>query len=308
MEKTNKPIIDYQTDFLEYLDIEKGLGNNSQLTYQRLINKFFSWLKENRLKNLKPHELTKEHVWKYRVSLSKKLNKNTNKPLTRNTQNRYLIALRNLLKFFVLRDILSLPAEKIKLAKQPDTKIIKFLKLGQIKDLLEAPKTNTLTGLRDKAILEALFSTGMRVAELTNLDRNQLSIKYDTKDLEISIVGKGKRVRPVYLSERCLYWLKKYLKAREDKEKPLFIRYKGPKNAPSRLTTRSIESIVKKIDTIGSENRKGNKPPGITDEWYNKVCKSCDKLSSTGCTERVTEKFPGKCDPILHYERKKQKS
>ena len=68
------------------------------------------------------------------------------------------------------------------------------------------------------------------------------------------------------------------------------------------------ESIVKKIDTIGSENRKGNKPPGITDEWYNKVCKSCDKLSSTGCTERVTEKFPGKCDPILHYERKKQKS
>jgi hypothetical protein len=68
------------------------------------------------------------------------------------------------------------------------------------------------------------------------------------------------------------------------------------------------EGIVKKIDTIGSGNRKGNKPPGITDEWYTKVCKTCDKLDSTGCTERVTEKFPGKCDPILHYERKKQKS
>lgn len=68
------------------------------------------------------------------------------------------------------------------------------------------------------------------------------------------------------------------------------------------------ENIAKKIDTIGSDSRKGNKPPGITEEWYNKVCKTCDKLSSTGCTERVTEKFPGKCDPILHYERNKQKS
>jgi len=69
-----------------------------------------------------------------------------------------------------------------------------------------------------------------------------------------------------------------------------------------------VEGIVKKIDAIGSDNRKGNKSAGITDEWYNKVCKTCDKLSSTGCIEKVTEKFPGKCDPILHYEREKQKS
>ena len=69
-----------------------------------------------------------------------------------------------------------------------------------------------------------------------------------------------------------------------------------------------VEGIAKKIDAMGQENKKGNKPAGITDEWYNKVCKSCDKLSSDGCTERVTQKFPGKCDPILHFERKKQKS
>ncbi|MFC1476415.1 hypothetical protein ACFL5S_00465 [Fibrobacterota bacterium] len=68
------------------------------------------------------------------------------------------------------------------------------------------------------------------------------------------------------------------------------------------------ENVAKKIDTLGAEKGKGNKPPGITDEWYNKVCKTCDKLSSSGCTERVTEKFPGKCDPILHYEREKQNS
>ena len=68
------------------------------------------------------------------------------------------------------------------------------------------------------------------------------------------------------------------------------------------------ENVAKKIDTLGAEGRKGNKPPGITDEWFNKVCKTCDKLSSSGCTERVTEKFPGKCDPILHYERGKQNS
>ncbi len=246
LKKTEKPIIKYQADFLEYLEVEKGLGNKSQQTYHRMLNKFLNWLKKNNFQNLKPHQLTSEHIWKYRVFLSRSINKNTGEPLKRTTQNRYLIVLRCLLNFFADRNILSLPAEKIKLAKEPEEKAVKFLDLEQIKRLISAPNTKTLTGLRDRVILESLFSTGMRVAELANLDKEQIKITPTTKELEITIIGKGNRPRPVYFSERCVNWLREYLKTRKDKEKALFIRYKGPKDSPLRLTTRSIENIVDK--------------------------------------------------------------
>lgn len=246
IKRADKPIIKYLTDFLEYLEIEKGLGNKTQETYSRLLNKFFNWLKENNLQDLKPHQLTDGYIWKYRVFLSRNINKNTGEPLKRTTQNHYLIVLRNLLNFFTDRDIQSLPAEKIKLAKQPEERSIKFLNLDQVRKLLSVPNTKTITGLRDKAILESLFSTGMRVAELVNLNRDQIKIKSNTKDLEISIVGKGNRPRTVYLSERAVNWLRKYLERREGKERALFVRYKGPKDSPLRLTSRSIENIAKK--------------------------------------------------------------
>lgn len=246
LKKAQKPIIKYITDFLEYLEIEKGLGNKTQETYSRLLNKFFNWLKENNLQNLKPHQLTDEHIWKYRVFLSRHINKKTEEPLKKSTQNHYLIVLRNLLNFFADRDILAFPAEKIKLAKKTEEKSVKFLRLEEIEKLLLTPNTKNLTGLRDRAILESLFSSGMRVAELVSLDKDQLKITSATKDLEISIVGKGNRSRTVYFSERSLNWLKKYLETRKDKDRALFVRYKGPKDSPLRLTTRSIENIVKK--------------------------------------------------------------
>ena len=248
LEKSNKAIVKHFTDFLEYLEIEKGLGNKTQETYSRLLNKFSGWLKSNSLENIKPHELTNEHIWDYRVFLSRNINKNTNQPLKKITQNHYLIILRNLLNFFADRNILSLPAEKIKLAKQPKERSVKFLDLEQIERLLSAPDTKTLTGLRDKAILETLFSTGMRVAELVSLNRDQIKIKSeaDKKELEIGIIGKGNKPRTVYLSERTISWLKKYLETRTDQEKALFIHYRGSKDSSLRLTSRSIENIVKK--------------------------------------------------------------
>ncbi len=247
MEKSNKPIIEYKIDFLDYLDIEKGLSNNSQATYDRLIKKFFQWLEQAKLTSLLPHQLSKEHIWQYRVFLSRSINPHNNKSLKRSTQNHYLIALRNLLIFFAHRDILSLPAEKIQLAKEQKEKTVKFLNIQQIKDLLDAPKINSIAGLRDKAILECFFSTGMRVAELAALNKDQIKIRPEMTDLELSIVGKGGRPRTVYFSKRALTWLKKYLKTREDdQENALFIRYSGPKEASLRLTTRSIENIVKK--------------------------------------------------------------
>ena len=246
MEKSNKTIIEHIPEFLEYLDIEKGLSHTSQITYTRLIDKFKQWLKDNNLDSLKAHQFKTDHIWKYRVFLSRQYNKNTHQPLKKCSINYYLIVLRNLLNYFTDRDILSLPAEKIKLIKEKEEKAIKFLSLKQIKELLSSPETSNHIGLRDQAVLEVLFSTGLRVAELVSLNRDQIRIENLDNELEINVVGKGGRIRPVYLSSRALKALKNYLETREDEDKALFINYKGPKSASRRLTTRSIENIVKK--------------------------------------------------------------
>lgn len=246
MEQVNTPIKDLIPDFLEYLEIEKGLSEETQENYHRALKRFITWLEENDLEGLKPHELTPQHIWKYRVYLSRYKSKQTDDKLKKSSQYFYLVVLRTLLNFFAQRDIDCIPAEKIELPKTSDERKVKFLNLDQVKTLLEAPNTNTKTGLRDRAILETLFSTGMRVAELVSLDREQLNIKPETEDLEISIVGKGDRPRTVYFSERCVKWLRKYLETRDDDSKALFIRYRGPKDASLRLSARSIENIVKK--------------------------------------------------------------
>lgn len=246
MKRDSVPIIEHINDFLEYLDIEKGLSNKSQETYGRFLTKFSTWLRTNNLEKLLPHELTEEHIRKYRVFLSQSFSSATKEPIKRSTQNYYLIALRNLLNYFTDRDILSLPSEKIKLIKEKE-RSIKFLNLDQIEKLLSAPNTKTLTGLRDRAILESFFSTGLRIAELVVLNREQFTDIKNKKDLELSIVGKGSHPRTIYFSERALFWLKKYLETRKDKEKALFINYKGPKkHAGKRLGSRAIENLVKK--------------------------------------------------------------
>jgi site-specific recombinase XerD len=149
----------------------------------------------------------------------------------------------------VEKDITSLPPSKIKLAKDKSDKEIKFLNLDQIERLLLAPDTDTAIGLRDRAILETFFSTGLRVAELTNLNRDQLRIKDSTEDLEISVLGKGSKVRTVYFSERAIQALRKYLNKRKDLDEALFLNYKpgiAKTDKTRRLTTKSIEDIVKK--------------------------------------------------------------
>ncbi len=246
MEKDNKPIIEHINDFMEYLDIERGLSNKSQQTYGRFLDRFSHWLYVNHLEELLPHELTEEHIRKYRVFLSQNFSKATKEPIKRSTQNYYLIVLRNLLNYFANRDILSLPSEKIKLIKEQE-RTVKFLDLDQIKKLLAAPNTKNIIGLRDRTILETFFSTGLRIAELVNLNKEQFVNLSNKKDLELGVVGKGGHPRTVYFSERALSWVKKYLESRKDEEKALFINYKGPKKqAGTRLTVRAIENLVKK--------------------------------------------------------------
>ncbi|MGB9763014.1 MAG: tyrosine-type recombinase/integrase [Minisyncoccia bacterium] len=246
MQKSQEPIIKHIPLFLEYLDVEKGLSHNSQITYTRFINKFEKWLKDNGYEKLLPHELNTNHIYQYRVFLSKTYNKNTKEPLKRSSINYYLITLRNFLTYFADRDIVALPPEKVKLFPEKKEKNIKFLTLDQIKDLLNAPDTKSIIGLRDKAILETLFSTGLRVAELVSLNRNQIKFNNINENLEINIIGKGNRIRPVYFSSRALKAIKEYLDRRNDEEEALFINFKGPKSQNHRLTTRSVENIVKK--------------------------------------------------------------
>jgi len=247
MEKSQKPIIEHLTDFLDWLDIEKGLSTKSQENYSRFLKKFTDWLKKNNLGDLKPHELSPANIWEYRVYLSR----HSKKPLKKTTQNYYLIALRSFLNYFANRDIISLPAEKIKLSKVKDTKTVHFLNLDQIKKLLSSPNIRTRQGLRDRSILEVLFSTGLRIAELVSLNKDQFKLKSSTKDLELGIVGKGSYPRTIYFSEKSIFWLKKYLNTRiNDKEKPLFINYQSRKGSSRRLTVRSMERIIKKYCLI----------------------------------------------------------
>lgn len=250
MKKSDEPIIKHIPDFLDYCEVEKGLSDKTQENYQRYLQKFVSWLEKAQKANIRPHDLTPDDIWDYRLYLSRSKH-HRGKPLKKISQNYYLIALRALLSYFTAKDIVSLPADKIKLPKDAKKEnVVKFLGLEQIEKLLLAPNTKKPSGLRDKSILEAFFSTGLRVAELVALNKEQFNNIKNKKDLELSIIGKGSYPRTVYFSERALSWLKKYLETRKDKEKALFINYRSKKGVERRLTRRSVERIVKKYTIL----------------------------------------------------------
>lgn len=253
MNKSSKPLIRHISDFLEYCEVEKGLSQLSVKNYARFIEIFRHWLVQNSLSDIKPHDLSPEHIWKYRVYLSRYVNTDTKKGLKKSTQNYYLIALRNFLSYLAEKDITTVSTDKVKLLKEAKKdRAVKFLSLDQLQKLLLTPDVNTKTGVRDRTILEVLFSTGLRVAELAALNINQINFKdlYKTDSYELTIVGKGERPRTVYFSQRALYWLKKYLSKRKDSDKPLFINYRPQKSEERRLTTRSIERLVSRYSKI----------------------------------------------------------
>lgn len=250
MNNSDKSIIKHISDFLDYCEVEKGLANKTQENYKNYLNKFSLWLKKADKTDLKPRELTPDDIWAYRLYLSRSQNKEGTL-LKRITQNYYLIALRALLGYFVAKDIVSLPPGKITLPKDAKAeKTVKFLNLEQIERLLLAPDTKVIAGLRDRAILESLFSTGLRIAELVALNKEQFINVKNKQDFELGIIGKGNHPRTVYFSERAFSWIRKYLETRKDKERALFIHYKARKDADARLTSRSIERMVKKYSIL----------------------------------------------------------
>lgn len=252
MQESTIPLIKQIAPFLDYCEVEKGLSPTTSKNYHNFLKMFKDWLIEQGFDGLKPHELTQEHVWNYRLYLSRRKDKKGNY-IKKTTQNYYLIALRNLLAFFAERDIVALPPGKVKLPKLTDKdKAIKFLNYDQVEKLMAMPAVGTPDGLRDRAILEVLFSTGMRVSELTNLNLRLFDIKNiisgKTTELEMSISGKGGSTRTVYFSDRAMKWLRNYLTTRtNDLLPPLFINYQKNNKADRehRLTPRSIERLVR---------------------------------------------------------------
>jgi len=232
-------------EFLEYLEIEKGRSPLTIRQYEHYLKRFDDWLSQNS-SAVEPDDIDLELVRKYRLYLAHLRNRN-GAPLKRNTQTYYIIALRAFLRYLLVqRDIPTLSPDKLELPKQI-SRSVTFLNPGQLDRLLNSPKISNEAGLRDKAILETLFSTGLRVSELVGLNRDQINL--DRK--EFGVRGKGDKLRVVFLSDSAAEWLERYLRARRDRFKPLFIRYSGAVDAKRdgermRLTARSVEKIVGK--------------------------------------------------------------
>ena len=234
----------YKIQFLEYLEIERGRSIKTVRNYDHYISRF---LAHTKIQN--PEALTEESVRAFRMFLNREPGSQKNVTMKRRTQNYYLIALRAFLKFLRMREVHSLDPERIELAKVPERQIDVVSKI-ELERLLNGPiealkkaKTDTerLRRLRDGAILELFFSTGLRVSELCGLDSDM-----DLSRDEHSVRGKGEKVRVVFLSSAAKVAVRAYLKERKDMHEALFVSYgKGSRGRAERMTPRSVERMIK---------------------------------------------------------------
>jgi site-specific recombinase XerD len=254
------------TEFLEYLEVERNVSRLTIRNYKHYLERFLGFLGsplptpnpsassgegglsvEKFFPKVSVTAITTDSVRKYRLFLSRYADER-GLSLKRVTQNYHLIALRSFLKYCLKRDVAVMAPEKIDLPKA-DSHSIKFLERTDVDRLLNMPEISKDEGLRDKAILEVLFSTGLRVSELVSLNREQINFE----SREFGVIGKGRRQRVVFLSEGAADWLKRYLDKREDDLPPVFIRYAGKTPDESdrtgrsiRLSSRSVQRLVEK--------------------------------------------------------------
>jgi len=226
-------------EFLEYVEIEKGRSVRTVQIYDQYLRRFIDWSKIKTAEQITPDMIREFRLWLNRQPSNR--NKETPETLKKKTQNYYLIALRAFLKYLSKRNIKTLSAEHIELAKVGD-RHLDLITPDELKRLLNAPQGNDLKDLRDKAILELLFSTGLRLAELCSL-RRDIDLSRD----ELSIRGKGEKIRVVFLSPSAKAALKKYLDKRVDIDDALFVRInkEDAKGGDLALDKRSVERIVK---------------------------------------------------------------
>lgn len=235
-----KFVSEYILDFIEHLEVEGGRMPRTAENYEFYLNRFVEFAGD-----ITPDQITSELIRKYRLWLNR-LKNERGEELAMITQAYHLIALRGLLKYFSRRDIPSLSPDKIELPKT-HRKQVTFLHYDEVGRLLEQVDTNEESGLRDRAILELLFSSGLRVSELVNLNRDHIN----TKRREFMVRGKGQKDRPVFISQAAADWVEQYLAMRQDTLAPLFISYSRNVEANTsgdyrRLTARSIQRMINK--------------------------------------------------------------
>jgi site-specific recombinase XerD len=224
--------------FLEYLELEQNRSSKTIINYSHYLNRLSDFAGEIKLSDIDVELIRKWRLWLNRLGT------NTSDELSKMTQNYHLIALRSFLRFCAKRGIDALPPDKIELARTKRPQVT-FLTPEELERLASQPKLATLNGLRDRAIIELLFSSGLRVSELVNLDRDHVNLKRR----EFMVRGKGQKDRPIFISEEAAKWISDYIEKRQDNSKPLFIRYSGSKKADlsgdfNRLTARSIQRMV----------------------------------------------------------------
>lgn len=246
-----KDIKQLKQDFLDYLEIEKNRSQATISNYDFYLQRFFDWAKIE-----KPEDITPPLVKDFRLYLNRIVNQKK-QPLKKSTQNYHIIALRSFLKYLAKQDIKAITPEKIELARMPERQV-DFLEGQDLERILEAPLKTSESPIiqkRDKAILELLFSTGLRVSELAKLKKDQVNLKKD----EFSVRGKGDKWRVVFLSSQAKYWLKQYLDSRQDISLFMFVRHDRAakrKEAVDALTTRSIQRLIKKYAKAAGITKK----------------------------------------------------
>lgn len=219
--------------FLEYIEIERGRAVKTIENYDHYLSRYFSQM---RVKNVR--DISEQNIREFRLWLNRQSGTN-NGSMKRRTQNYYMIALRAFLKFLRKRDISAISPEKIELAKLPDRQL-DLITPSELTRLIEAAHGDAEQNLRNMAILELLFSTGLRVSELCSLDTD-----IDLSQDSFSIRGKGDKVRVVFVSPAAKSAVAAYLKARKDMSEALFVNMPKGKEMPARLTPRSVERIIK---------------------------------------------------------------
>ena len=232
-------IKELKSQFLEYLEIEKNRSPKTIENYNHYLTRFINFAKVE-----SPKDITEETIRRYRLQLNR-ITDEREKPLKKVTQNYHVIALRSFLKYLAKRDIKAVSAEKIELGKQEEREVV-FLEPPELERFLRAPQRDSLSGLRDRAILETLFSTGLRVSELCSLSQDDIDLKRG----EFSVRGKGSKLRLVFLSDQAKAAIADYLEKRQDADEALFIRVPRGEHFEKyenlRLTPRSVQRIIKK--------------------------------------------------------------
>lgn len=235
-------VVSARLSFLEHLEVERNVSRLTIRNYGLYLQRFVNWFQDQGLHDIT--QLDPELLRSYRVFLNRYQDE-LGRTLSKKTQGYYLIALRSWLKWLIKNDLKVLDPAKIDLPKG-ESNHMKFLRLEDVLRLFEQPNVATIKGLRDRTILETLFSTGLRVSELVSLNWPQL----DLQRQEFGVIGKGRRPRVVFLSDRATTWLKQWQARRQDEWLPVFIRLSRRKEDPMsdgssmRLTARSVQRLV----------------------------------------------------------------